>query len=300
MSSDAKTRRLDCGTAAVDRISNLPRNIIVLIFDCLPIHDAARTSVLSKTWRALWGLYPNLVFDEFFFDQLLYDKDEQDPNVLLEVTGTISDILLVNRGPILKFHLFVPDDLPLHQYRHMDLWIRNISNHGVRQLELFYDPPTAYKMPSYLFSCSELTHLCLTNCILNPPLRFGGFSNLIEVKLEEVIITGNVLFGSHLKVLKLRFCDGIENLESQFKQNHSIINLVIQNSGEIDFTWFECTRKVQKFCLTLEREADSKKNYINLDKLVGNMTEIRILRFDGFLLKVNRNSYKLKKLIFFD
>ncbi|KAK1374515.1 hypothetical protein POM88_030708 [Heracleum sosnowskyi] len=152
-------------------------------------------------------------------------------------------------------------------------------------------------MPSYLFSCSELTHLCLTNCILNPPLRFGGFSNLIEVKLEEVIITGNVLFGSHLKVLKLRFCDGIENLESQFKQNHSIINLVIQNSGEIDFTWFECTRKVQKFCLTLEREADSRKNYINLDKLVGNMTEIRILRFDGFLLKLLDPSAAVSKRI---
>lgn len=286
--SNVKTRRLDCGTAAVDRISNLPGNIIDLIFERLPIHDAASTSVLSKTWRDLWGLHPNLIFDEVFFSRLVSDEDEQDEqDEVEEVTRTISDILLVNRGPILKFHLFVPEYLPLHQSRHMDLWIKNISNNGVKMLELFIEPLTAYKMPSYLFSCLELTHLSLTNCILNPPLGFGGFCNLIEVRLKEVVITGEVSFGTRLNILKLRYCDGIEHLESQFKQNHNLKHLLIWESGEIDSRWFECTKKLKSLALMLEKVADSRKNYINLEKLVGNMLEIRTLRFNGAFLKVN-------------
>ncbi|XP_074326697.1 F-box/FBD/LRR-repeat protein At1g13570-like [Apium graveolens] len=288
MSRIAKTRRSESGTAAIDRISSLPGKVIDHILERLPIHDAASTSVLSKTWRDLWGLYPNLVFDWVFFSRIVAHNDTLDEkNLILEVTGIIDEILLGNRGPILKFHLSVPEDLPIHETRNMDLWIKNISNNGVRQLKLIIGPLLAYKMPSYLFSCSELTHLSLTNCSLNPPLRFGGYCNLIDVTLENVIITDHTLFGNQLKELKLRFCTGIEHLESQFKQNHHLITFLIHKSGEIDPKWFECTKKLRTLSLLSKKGADSRKSYINLEKLLDNMVEIRTIHFNGSFLKVN-------------
>ncbi|KAK1374522.1 hypothetical protein POM88_030715 [Heracleum sosnowskyi] len=76
MASDAKKRLVDRGTA-VDRISNLPGNVTDHILERLPLHDAARTSILSKTWTGLWGMHPNLVFDEAFFSQLVSKMNNQ-------------------------------------------------------------------------------------------------------------------------------------------------------------------------------------------------------------------------------
>ncbi|XP_074326676.1 F-box/FBD/LRR-repeat protein At1g13570-like [Apium graveolens] len=296
MSRIAKPRQSESGTAAIDRISSLPGNVIDNILERLPIHDAASTSVLSKTWRDLWDLYPNLVFDWVFFSRIVANNDTLDEeNLISEVTGTINEILLGNPGPILKFHLSVPEDLPLHETPNMDLWIKNISNNRVRQLKLIIGPLTAYKIPSYLFSCSELTHLSLTNCLLNPPLRFGGFCNLIDVTLENVIITGDMSFGTQLKELKLRFCSGIEHLESQFKQNHHLITFLIHKSGEIDLKWFECTKKLRTLGLLSEKGADSRKSYINLEKLLGNMIEIRTIHFNGSFLKLLESSAAVSK-----
>ncbi|WMV24099.1 hypothetical protein MTR67_017484 [Solanum verrucosum] len=34
------------------------------------VHDAARTSILSKNWRCIWGKLPNLVLDKQFYMEL--------------------------------------------------------------------------------------------------------------------------------------------------------------------------------------------------------------------------------------
>ncbi|XP_074326699.1 uncharacterized protein LOC141664646 [Apium graveolens] len=49
MSRIVKTRRSESGTAAIDRISSLPGNVVDHILERLPIHDAASTSVLSRS-----------------------------------------------------------------------------------------------------------------------------------------------------------------------------------------------------------------------------------------------------------
>ncbi|KAK2427105.1 FBD-associated F-box protein [Trifolium repens] len=45
-----------------DQLSNLPKIILHNILSRLPEEDAARTSVLSKTWLDIWYTYPNLSF----------------------------------------------------------------------------------------------------------------------------------------------------------------------------------------------------------------------------------------------
>ncbi|KAK1374533.1 F-box domain-containing protein [Heracleum sosnowskyi] len=282
MASDAKTGGFDCGTG-IDRISNLPGNLIDYILTYLSLRDAARTSMLSKTWRDIWVMRPHLLFDDEFLIQLLLKRIKKDKETQIsEISRIISGILLAHSGPILEFHLCIHQNLPLHKYPDSILWIRNISKNGVRKLNLHNKGISAYEIPSYFFSCSELTHLTLNNCILNPPLKFGGFRNLISVKLVHVTITSAMSFGTQLDELDLERCTGIEHLGCHFKYNNNLTVLSIMECGEVELQWFECTEKVKIFSLMLNEVA---KKIMYLDKLFQKMSRIHTLHLDGFFLK---------------
>ncbi|OEL34256.1 hypothetical protein BAE44_0004727 [Dichanthelium oligosanthes] len=56
-----------------DRLSKLPDDILLKILDRLQIHDAARTSILSRRWRQLPAMLSKLVLDiDHFFPQEQY------------------------------------------------------------------------------------------------------------------------------------------------------------------------------------------------------------------------------------
>ncbi|PVH36237.1 hypothetical protein PAHAL_6G026700 [Panicum hallii] len=45
-------------------MEDLPEEIQLLVLSLLPLKEAARTSILSRSWRKLWTRYPNLCFDD--------------------------------------------------------------------------------------------------------------------------------------------------------------------------------------------------------------------------------------------
>lgn len=77
----------------LDRFTNLPINVIHHIQDLIPIEDAARTSVLSRSWRHIWASNPKLVFDMEFCTKRL-------PLTTIDI---ISAILFKHRGSIKTF-----------------------------------------------------------------------------------------------------------------------------------------------------------------------------------------------------
>nr|XP_017216570.1 PREDICTED: F-box/FBD/LRR-repeat protein At1g13570-like isoform X2 [Daucus carota subsp. sativus] len=256
MASDAKTRRLDCGDG-IDRISNLPGNVIDLILKRLPLHGAARMSVLSKAWRDIWVMFPRLVFDDDFFEQLslarAFKKDEG--TRLSQFSRTISDTIY---------------------------WIKHISNCGVKKMNLTnYEVPD-YEIPSYLFSCSEMTHLSLTGCVLKPPPKYKGFSNLICVSLVHVVITTDMSFGAQLVELYMECCHGTEYLGRQFKYYNNLTELSIRECGEVELQWFESIQKVKHLCLMLDGKANK---VINFADLVDKMPRIQTIHLDNFFLE---------------
>ncbi|WOH05018.1 hypothetical protein DCAR_0624430 [Daucus carota subsp. sativus] len=295
MDSDANTRRLHCGDA-IDVISNLPSDLLDLILKQLPIDCVARMSTVSKIWRGKWEMHPHLVFDDFFFDRISQRFSFRNRELeLYEFSRTVSSILLGRSGLILKFVLCIPYDLPLRHCSDIDIWIRNISNKGVREVQLHSRRSSvSYRIPSYLFSCSDLTRLSISYCILTPPLMFEGFRNLISVSLVGVKITAYTSFGAQLRKLYLQSCVGIEHLGRQFKYYINLTFLSITDSGEIDWQWFGCTRKVNVSVLMLCGKA---KKIVDLEELVDNMPRIGNLHLDGSFLKFLESGAAIRRHI---
>ncbi|XP_059285034.1 putative F-box/FBD/LRR-repeat protein At3g49030 [Lycium ferocissimum] len=65
-------------TDCVDRISNLPIEIIRQIHSRLPWKDAARTSVLSQIWRSFWDSRPKIYLDETDFGTKFFKYSDRD------------------------------------------------------------------------------------------------------------------------------------------------------------------------------------------------------------------------------
>ncbi|XP_050289693.1 F-box/FBD/LRR-repeat protein At3g26920-like [Quercus robur] len=67
----------------MDRISELPEVVLQYILSFLPIKQVVQSTVLSTRWKHIWTTFPNLVFDETYFDTTLWwsPKNKKNPEV---------------------------------------------------------------------------------------------------------------------------------------------------------------------------------------------------------------------------
>ncbi|XP_058193529.1 F-box/FBD/LRR-repeat protein At1g13570-like isoform X2 [Rhododendron vialii] len=166
-----------------DIISHLPGNVLDKILMCLPIQDAVRTSLLSREWRYVWVKLPQLVFDEMFYRDL---KETMHAKLLM----IIYKVMFLHRGPIIKFALSLDG---LESCSEIDQWILYVSNNDIQDFTLRIWNGELYKLPSSLYTCSLLKHLSLRSCMLKPPPGFEGFTRLLSLNLDEVVIADDVL-----------------------------------------------------------------------------------------------------------
>ncbi|XP_050224283.1 F-box/FBD/LRR-repeat protein At1g13570-like [Mercurialis annua] len=205
--SNTRPTKMSVRHSTLDRISDLPENVLENILLCLPIRDAVRTSSLSKKWRNKWEDAPQLIFDTTFAPT----TQRTQINKLLM---TIYEVLLLHSGPIHKFTLSFPG---LRSCLEIDRLVLFLSRKGVREFKLCISIGSLHKLPSYLFSCLQLKHLSLRSCIFTPPPTFKGFSTLITLKLQEVQFPQNFKdFISNcclLEELMLDSCTDLSRLE---------------------------------------------------------------------------------------
>ncbi|XP_074382472.1 F-box protein At5g03100-like isoform X2 [Apium graveolens] len=242
-------RRLDN-----DRISNLPIELMHCIFGRLPVHDAAKTSVLSKTWRNVWKMHPVVILDEQFFLKVMF----KNKNSLLSpssnsyfstlangtsichiFTAAVSMILSSHTGPILDFKLYIPKKLELIQSR-----------------------------------------------LSEPTLHSKCFANLTTVRLVEISISSDMSFGTQIQELYLEKCEGIEHLACQLTTSNNLRTLNISRSETIDCRWIECTKKLECFGLQLPAANSNTNKSVDLISLLSNSPRINTLLLNGFTLEV--------------
>lgn len=128
----------------MDRISNLPKEVISHIVSFLSAKEAVFTSLLSKKWQNLFTIIPKLRFD---------DTDE--------IQGSFSDfvdgvIALPSTTRVRKFNLRCRDRVDPAQYDLINRCLCDVLKRGVLVLKLDIGIGKHYDLPFQFFTCKTV------------------------------------------------------------------------------------------------------------------------------------------------
>ncbi|OIV89091.1 hypothetical protein TanjilG_28130 [Lupinus angustifolius] len=149
--------------ADMSYISHLPDEIMQHILFFLPIHDAASTSILSKTWLRVWNSLPVFTFT---FDQQnlgltvpeFVNRVNQSLSPLQSNKAVIKEFLVVMNLSIQEHKDFVSD---------IDNWISWVVSNCVRKLTIRVSSLTQiYIIPELFFTSRSLVVVKLHGCKL--------------------------------------------------------------------------------------------------------------------------------------
>ncbi|KAJ9558819.1 hypothetical protein OSB04_013433 [Centaurea solstitialis] len=280
MTGNHKTSLLTC--AENDIISNLPEHLIGSILERLPIDDAVRTSILSKSWRYRWTTMTMLLFDEQFSKKFA-EKGAFGRNGFIR---TINDVLIPHNGPISKFSLHIPR-IDLDSFQEVDHTMLLISRKSVQELVLT-NSNSCYELPSYVSSCSKLRKLELENCIFKPLHKLEVFSNLNHVCLTNIDFgadfCGTLVTLPQLRVLWLDMCRSVYNFNIKASKLKRLAVIDCPDAMLLRLLDAPC---LNMFCLCfLEPFEDFVRvERMNLSRLLSNLPEVKNLFLDGHFLK---------------
>ncbi|XP_047054543.1 F-box/FBD/LRR-repeat protein At1g13570-like [Lolium rigidum] len=189
--------------SAAELLESLPPAMLDEILSCLPIRDAARTSVLSRAWRRRWESVP--------YPVLNWPRGTP--------SAPIDAVLAHRTCPVSEFrHQYVPET----EFHLSDLWLLRLASVGVQSLYLKFKwlkadgivmIPHFHMLHPYIFSCLELAVLDLEACDFpDLPSSFAGFPNLTALSLSNV-----------------GFPQGLRGLEVMISSSSSLQRLRLEN-----------------------------------------------------------------------
>ncbi|KAL7110881.1 hypothetical protein ACP275_05G053700 [Erythranthe tilingii] len=172
----------------MDRISDLPRDILQRILYFVSQKEAVRTSVLSKSWRYTWRTRPNLDFSEATF------KGKKQ-----EFLSFVDNTLQQYRDQRLcldEFHLRISlDDYLKHKsVSLLEKWIPILTTMGVKESRLSICTVDHNDMPSVVFQAESLQQLHVEGFDMDrdaiPTIILS--KHLKKLRLQRVYIEGKI------------------------------------------------------------------------------------------------------------
>ncbi|XP_055961053.1 F-box/FBD/LRR-repeat protein At1g13570-like [Mercurialis annua] len=161
-----------------DQLSELPQHLIEIILSYLLIHEAAKTSILSKSWKQKWHTVPWITINSKSW--LSIRQSESMVNCILnQHIGTIQKfVIVINRI-----------DLTMT----LQAWLYILIKNSIQDLSLVCtkDSNKTIKLPDNLFSCQQLRHLNLSHLftLTKLPCSYKGFKNLVTLELRKLSTT---------------------------------------------------------------------------------------------------------------
>ncbi|MCE3216130.1 hypothetical protein HAX54_005040 [Datura stramonium] len=214
-----------------DIISDLPGEVINLILMRLPLRDAVRTSILSRKWRYNWAKLPKLTLDHTLWEDISIRRVRGELGVIL------LQLLSFHQGPVTECRISsIPD--PQH-FPVIDSLMYFLSRNGIEDLVLELPLGEKYKLPSSVFTCSQMRHLVLRYCDINPPPTFEGFSKLLRLQLSDVAISDKCLENL------ISRCPLLEHMELDISHP---LNYIEVNAPNLRFLYFGS--KIISICFT--------------------------------------------------
>ncbi|XP_060186147.1 F-box/FBD/LRR-repeat protein At1g13570-like isoform X2 [Lycium barbarum] len=180
-----ESKKHGCQSLPTDRLSNLPENVINSILMRLSLRRAVRTSILSQKWRYKWCKLPQLTLD---YDLWVETNDLL--SLSIKFTKIMYHILTLHSGPLTKFTLSIS---ALKKFPKIGSLIYFLSRNDIQDLVLEFSKWNLYRLPPSFFTCSQLRHLTLQNCVICPPPAFKGFDMLNSLNLRDVTISFKLL-----------------------------------------------------------------------------------------------------------
>ncbi|KAL3726390.1 hypothetical protein ACJRO7_031304 [Eucalyptus globulus] len=261
-----------------DRISLLPGHIVDEILRRLPIKEAGRTSVLSRTWRYKWRYLPHLWFD----NQCTWSNGHgQTSQNLVKI---IDRVLMLHSGPIQSFILAHTE---FSNIRDIDHWMLHLSKVPVKQILLLVCTLEKYKIPTFFFNCQHLNRLRLYGCSIKIPISFEGFKNLDSLYLQRVELSPYELEAlisrcPLLTHLVLKYLPGITRLNLEAARN--LMELDVRGAFQ---DVFGVTNRLRSVTIDIieNRQASGNANSGNFHKFFRNVHNIQILKIENYSLK---------------
>ncbi|KAJ8541781.1 hypothetical protein K7X08_002597 [Anisodus acutangulus] len=187
-------------------------------------------SVLSRKWNYIWSTHPTIVLDHWFHEEIKYRNRSSSSNIS-DFKNIVNNILLKHSGHIITFVLDISgigsDD--------RDIWLRYVSNIGVKELKIENSTQSTYTLPSFLFNSGELSHLDITNCAFNMPLASTSFQNLVKLDLKKIsfdpTLAYTILEAPQLLTMFFTDCNGLQYLNISASR---LIGLHIVDSHYVD------------------------------------------------------------------
>ncbi|EOA26003.1 hypothetical protein CARUB_v10019406mg [Capsella rubella] len=135
----------------MDRISNLPDEIVFQIGSFLSAKEAAFTTVLSKRWHHLFTIVPDLHFD----------GSVKDGESLTDFVDRVLALPATCRVNKFSLNWWFDEDTEPAQYDRINRCLRHVLKRGVMVLTLRINGVEAYTLPSEVFTCETVTKLSL-------------------------------------------------------------------------------------------------------------------------------------------
>ncbi|XP_021762981.1 F-box/LRR-repeat protein At2g42730-like [Chenopodium quinoa] len=157
--------------AEIDRISNLPDELISEIVSRLSVEEAATTCVSSKRWRDVFALITRLEFDH----SCEYTLEQHNKFVDNALRACRSERITMFRLRILINQSYVP-----MEYKRVNHWMSFALSRGVKHLEVVAFLIDHDKLPLALFECQTLETLTL---VLNVNFEVPSTYNLPNLKV---------------------------------------------------------------------------------------------------------------------
>ncbi|CAN6242323.1 unnamed protein product [Urochloa humidicola] len=164
--------------AGGDRLSALPDRALHRVLSFLDVHDAPRTSVLSRRWRALWCDVDAVNIDTRSYWELDYDGVSVGRALFRDALAAVG---AAGRCPVRKLNIHVESDHQMDYVRDvvrtspgMDAVLAAPAAQGLEELRVFlravfdercYD----YALPASRFPCQSLRVLDLAGFTLGTP-----------------------------------------------------------------------------------------------------------------------------------
>ncbi|XP_071712285.1 F-box/LRR-repeat protein 25-like [Rutidosis leptorrhynchoides] len=189
---------------------DVPVELIQRIQTLLPVEEAARTCVLSKTWSHSWSTIPHLRFD-----QTLWFLDEEKERDYIKFMYRTMSRYVQDNIPIESFDLKL-DDLQSVSVPYE--WIRTVVAARLKELSI-NTSSEFYILPGEIFSGKYLHTLSIENSSVSPkpPHVINCVSlrvlKLFRMKISEEVLDTLFSTCTLLERINLSYCKGLKKIK---------------------------------------------------------------------------------------